>query len=105
MTELEHSKVNAAIHNIGLLNNLTDKQVKEIIEAQFRFTYEKIKSLQLEGLSDEEIDNLKTNFYFKYLGKLYTNSRVIRNHKLKEEIVKQKYEENEKRNREYQSGS
>ena len=39
-------KVKDLIHKIGLINNLTDEQVKNIVESQFRFTYEIIKSFR-----------------------------------------------------------
>jgi hypothetical protein len=78
--KIEDFKVKRIIHTIGLNNNLTDEQVKEIIESQFRFTYQEIKKLKLEGLSDEEMDNLKTTFYYKYIGKLYTDNKIIKGH-------------------------
>jgi len=92
----ETKKVEDAIHSIGLMNNLTDKQVKDIVESQFRFTYETIKGLDIEKLTEEEIDNLKTNFYYKYLGKLYTNSEVIRRMKLREEHIIRKINERDR---------
>ena len=79
MTKSDEQKVNALIHSIGLNNNLRDCEVKEIIESQFRFTYDKIRSLDLKEKSIEEI---KTNFIYKYLGKLYIDNRTF---KIKEE--------------------
>lgn len=86
MKKIHDKKVNDIIHNIGLNNNLKDSEVKDIIESQFRFTYETIKNMNIDDLSDEEIDKLKTNFFYKYLGKVYTNSNVVNNYKLKIEI-------------------
>ncbi len=93
MNKIDDKKVKDAIHTIGLLNNLTDKQVKDIVESQFRFTYETIRQLSFDNLTEEEINNLKTNFYYKYLGKLYTNADVINRQKRKEEILKEKKNE------------
>jgi len=98
MNDVENKKVKDLIHSIGLMNNLVDKDVKEIVESQFRFAYKTIRELNFEGLTDEEIDSLKTNFYFKYIGKLYTDSEIIKRHLRKDEILKQKFiEKNEKR--------
>jgi len=90
MNKIDDKKIKDIIHSIGLANNLTDDEVRNIVESQFRFTYETIKNLSFSDLSEEEIDNLKTNFYFKYLGKLYTNSETIRRTIRKDEIIKQK---------------
>jgi hypothetical protein len=76
--EINEKKVKDLIHKIGLVNNLTDEQVKNIVESQFRFTYEIIKNISLDELSEEEIKELKKTFYFKYLGKLYTTEEIIK---------------------------
>jgi hypothetical protein len=76
--EIYDKKVKDLIHKIGLVNNLTDEQVKNIVESQFRFTYETIKNIPLEDLSEEDVEELKKTFYFKYLGKLYTTNEIIK---------------------------
>ena len=70
MDKIQEKKVNDIIHTIGLNNNLRDCEVKEIVESQFRFMYEKIREMSLDTMTAEEIDKLKTNFFFKYLGKV-----------------------------------
>lgn len=106
MNKINEKKVNDIIHTVGLNNNLTDNQVREIIESQFRFTYKTIKGLELSNLTDEEIDNLRTNFYYKYIGKIYTNSEVIRSHKKKDEYLIQlrKQKEEDGRSSEFNMG-
>jgi len=65
-------------HKVGLATNVRDAFVKEIIESQYKFTREKINELVLkEEITKEEFKELKTNFTFKYLGKLYTNQKLI----------------------------
>lgn len=96
MNLVDDKKVKNLIHSIGLINNLTDNEVKEIIEAQFRFTYEQMRKISFKELTDEEIDNLKTNFYYKYIGKLYTDSRIIKSHNKKIDLVKKKIDERDK---------
>lgn len=77
MNKSEDFKVNQLIHKIGLKYNLRDIEVKEIVESQFRFTYEIIKGLNLKNLTELELKELKTNFIYKYLGKLYINKQTI----------------------------
>lgn len=96
MTLTDEKKIKDLIHSIGLLNNLTDNQVKEIVESQFRFAYEQIRKVSYTTLTEEEIDNLKTNFYFKYIGKIYTDSMIIKHHKNKSQKIKEKIDERNK---------
>lgn len=96
MNEVDRKKVNDLIHSIGLKNNLRDSEVKEIVEAQFRFAYEEIRKLSFDDLTDEEIDNLKTNFYFTYIGKLYTNSKMVKNTKKRIDKIKEKKDARDK---------
>lgn len=93
MNKIDEKKVKDIIHTIGLNNNLTDEQVKQIVEAQFRFTYEQIRKLKLSDLTYEEIDKLKTNFYYKYIGKLYTSGETVRKYNNKTNYVKRRKED------------
>lgn len=97
MTEVDKKKIKDIIHTIGLNNNMKDEDVRNIIESQFRFTSKIIKELNLSNLSKEQIDNLKTNFNYKYIGKLYTNSTVVERHKKKEEYSKDYIENGRKK--------
>lgn len=96
MNKIDEKKIKDIIHSIGLNNYLVDNEIKKIVESQFRFTYEKIRSLNIEDLTDEELDKLKTNFTYKYLGKIYTSSDIIRRQQLKNNILKEKKNEREK---------
>ena len=84
MNKSDEKKVNDLIHSIGLKNNLRDSEVREIVESQFRFTQETIRGLKL---TEENINDVKTNFIFKYLGKIFINEYTF---KLKEEYGKKK---------------
>lgn len=83
------------MHTIGLNNNLRDDEIREIVESQFRFTYEIIKKMDLDNLNKEDIDNLKTNFFYKYLGKIYTSGEIVDKHKYKLKKDKEEYDERE----------
>ena len=43
---------------------------------------------QIEGLNDEDVNKLKKTFYYKYIGKFYTTSDIIKR-KLKTNIKKE----------------
>lgn len=70
--------INSIIHSIGLKNNLTDDAVKDIINSQYKFIYETIKAMNFEEMTEEEIENNKTSFLLKYIGKIYTDKDIIR---------------------------
>jgi len=82
MKKIHEEKVNQLIHSLGLKYNLRDVEIREIIESQFKFAQEKIRELELTGLTREELEEMKTTFYFKYIGKLYINKNTF---KLKED--------------------
>ena len=68
-------------HKVGLQTMVRDQFVKEIIESQYKFVREKINELEFnENITEEEFKQIKTNFTFKYLGKLYTNYRIVSNY-------------------------
>lgn len=92
MTEVDNNKIKTLIHRIGLLNNLTDAEVSSIVYSQFRFTKDTIKNMQIEELNDEDVDKLKKTFYYKYIGKFYTTSDIIKR-KLKTNIKKEEEDE------------
>lgn len=94
MKQINNKKVADIIHTIGLNNNLRDEEVREIVEAQFRFTYERIKEMSLDTMSIEEINNLKTNFFYKYLGKVHTSGEIVERHR--NVLIKKKKDRDER---------
>lgn len=93
MNKIDDKKINDLIHSIGLNNYIIDAEVKKIVESQFRFTYDQIRSLSVLDKTEEELNKLKTNFTYKYIGKLHTNADVIRRQQTREELIKQKKNE------------
>lgn len=77
MDKLHEKKIKDIIHNVGLNNNLLDSDVRKIVESQFKLSYDTIKKLSLL----DEIPDEKTNFYFKYIGKLYMDKYIVNNYK------------------------
>lgn len=88
-------KIADIIHSVGLKNNLRDIEVLDIINSQYKFIHEVIINTPFEGLSDEEIDNIKTSFILKYIGKIYTDKDIIRRIHNRKSFVKKLREENE----------
>lgn len=85
MSKSDEEKIKQLIHRIGLKYNLRDDDVRKIFESQFRFTYDTIRELELKDLTEEELEELKTNFQYKYIGKLYINKQTLKNKWKKEE--------------------
>lgn len=100
---IHEKKVKDIIHTVGLNNNLTDNQVKDIVESQFRFIYQEIRKLKLENLSDEEMDKLKKVFYLKYIGKIYTDNKIVKGHESRINYIKLLKEEKNGRKKEFES--
>lgn len=65
-------------HKVGLDTRIEDDVVREIVESQYKFAKEKINEIEFnKELTEEEYNNIKTNFTFKFLGKIYTNYRIV----------------------------
>lgn len=73
MTKADEIEVNKLIHRLGLKYALKDSDIREIVESQFKFSYNEIRKLDL----NENLDNIKTNFMFKYIGKIYIDNKII----------------------------
>jgi hypothetical protein len=90
MDKKDKDMVDALIHRLGLKYQLSDKIIKEITSAPYLFTKEVMKDLNLDDVkTQEDLLELKTNFYYKGLGKLHIPfSRVNRRNKQRESIKK-----------------
>lgn len=89
---MSHDKVKALIHKLGLKYHIGDSLATKIINSQYRFTREKIANLQLDGIeTEEQFDKLKTNFMFKYIGKIYANYARLKQHNEHREFIKKRH--------------
>lgn len=62
------------VNKLAKKYNLTPEQVIEIKNSPFEFIRKTTKDLNFENInSEEEFNNLKTNFNIPRLGKLYAN--------------------------------
>ena len=72
MASIHSNKVKALIHSIGLKYGLTDDKIKQITDSPYLFADGVINDLSFnKPITEEEFNQLKTNFYFKNLGKLH----------------------------------
>jgi hypothetical protein len=83
--EINKKKVKELIHTLGLKYQMSDEDIRTIVESPFLFSYLKIRELDLNNVkTEEELSNLKTNFLYRAFGKLYiSNALLSRFHKQK----------------------
>jgi hypothetical protein len=92
----EDPRLKKLIHSIGLEFNLQDDIVKKIVQAQFKFTRETISNLDVkDNMTEEEFKELKTNFIYTHIGKLYTNFMVYEKIKKQKSNLIEKWEKRE----------
>lgn len=82
MSKPDDDRVKMLIHSIGLKYNLQDEVIRKIIASPYRFARETIKALDIrDDITEEEYNELKTNFNLPSIGKLYSNYEVFKKHK------------------------
>lgn len=94
---MSNDKVKALIHKLGLKYHIGDSLTTKIINSQYRFTREKITSLELDNIeTEEQFNKLKTNFIFQYIGKIYTQFPVLKKHRERGDRLKNRHNLNRK---------
>lgn len=74
MNKKDTDKVKAITHSVGLKNGLLDNVVTAIVSSPYKLTKKVITELEVgDNLTEEEFTNLKTNFIYAYIGKLYAS--------------------------------
>ena len=71
-------KLRKKIKDLSVERNIPESVVQRIFESQFRFAKDKIETLELLELTEEEFKKKKTDFNFKYIGKLFTKYRFVK---------------------------
>lgn len=89
-----NTKFKYKIKEVSRKHNLPESIVEEIFNSQFKFFRTTIENTPIKDITlEEEFDKLKTTFYFKYIGKFYTNwskiehikkATILKNNKLKD---------------------
>lgn len=88
--ELRERKLEKLYHRIGLMHNLSKEEIKKIAESPYEFAKLRINELDFKEIKDEEqFNSIKTNFIFKYLGKIHTNFRTIKGRKKQSDTFKE----------------
>lgn len=76
--EVQTKKLKDLYHKVGLMNNLNGDMIKKIHESQFEFAKQETDRIDISKIEDKGVFNeLKTNFLFKFLGKLYADWRLV----------------------------
>lgn len=61
------------IKEISRKYNIPESVAEDIFNSQFKFYRETVSNLPLKTIeTEEEFNQLKTTFYFKYIGKFFT---------------------------------
>lgn len=67
------NKIELLIHRLSLKHNIPGNIIRKIVNSPYKFTREKITELNIDKeITREEFENLKTNFNYLHIGKLYT---------------------------------
>ncbi len=78
MYKPDNDKIKLLIHKIGLKHNLQDKVINSIVHSPYKFTRKVITDLSIDdSITEEQFNQLKTNFIYLYIGKLYTNFLIF----------------------------
>lgn len=87
--EVQQKHLDKLYHRLSLKYNLSKKQIQEIVESPYLFTKETLADIDVNDIqSEEDADNIKTNFIYKYIGKLHTNFKLINRRRKQSEAFK-----------------
>lgn len=76
-------------HRLSLKYNLPKTEIKEIIGSPYLFTKETLADIDVNTIqSEDDADITKTNFIYKYIGKLYTSFKLIDRRRKQSEAFK-----------------
>lgn len=74
MNKIDKIKVKKLMHSIGLKYHMTDETIKNIVESQWEFANKKMVEMPWDDIhTEEDLEKTKTNFLFKYLGRIYVS--------------------------------
>lgn len=75
---LQEKKLNKLYHKLSLKYNISKQDIKDVVESPYAFTKDKLKEINVNEIKNEDdAINTKTNFIYKYIGKLHTNFKLI----------------------------
>lgn len=74
---MRNKKLKPVISKLAKEYNISEEEVKAIVESPYAFTKNTINELQLKNVTEDEFNELKTNFIYKYIGKLHTKFSMV----------------------------
>jgi len=88
-----NTKFKFKIKEVARKHNLPESVVEEMFNSQYKFYKETMNKLPIKEIETEkEFNELKTTFYFKYIGKFFINwnrvkkiKEIVKNKELKEQ--------------------
>lgn len=76
--EVQNKKLKDLYHRVGLKYNLNGETIRKIVESPYEFTKVTTDSIDLSKIeTEEDFNKTKTNFLYKFLGKIYTSWGLI----------------------------
>lgn len=78
MSKIDDDKVKELIHSMALKYNMSDEDMKNLVNSPYEFTKEKINNLKLKDITTkEELESTKTNFIYRSFFKLVVDWNTI----------------------------
>lgn len=88
--KVQQKKLDALYHRISLKYNIPKEDIKNIVESPYLFTKEQLSKIDINEIqSEEDAESTKTNFIYKYIGKLHTNFKLINRRRKQSEAFKE----------------
>lgn len=74
---IRDKKLLAIYAKVALKHGLSVEQVRRINESQYKFARETIRNIDFKEMDESNWKKYKTNFNWKYLGKLFINPFIV----------------------------
>lgn len=71
-------EIRKRIKELAKQHKIPESVVQKVWESQFRMIRDVTKHIDLKNISEEELNNIKTNFNWKYIGKLIVKYASIK---------------------------
>lgn len=99
MDNIDDTAIKLLMHKIGLKNHLVDDVIAKIVNSPYKFTRQTIAELNIDNVnSKEDFNDLKTNFLYKYIGKVYTSYETICTNRIRSEKLIEYHKLNKENN-------
>jgi len=80
MDKRDRQKIDMLIHRLSLKYRLSKETIRNIVDSPYIFADKIVREINLDKVNtEEELKDIKTNFNFKGLGKLYVSYPLLEN--------------------------